>query len=242
MRRLFALLLAGVLMVAGPAPSHAIFGIGDIVLDPSNLAQNVLTASRTLQMIRNQIQQLANERQMLLDMARQGARLDQSFAGELARNLGEMQLLLSAARGISFRIENIERAYAQFYPEQYDAETVSRVRMVGDALERWRMSRASFAHSMKVQAEVVGAVERDSRRLETLMGYSGASVGQLQAAQAGNELLALSVKQQMQGQALMAAHYKTVTLENARRAMASEAARSRFTQFVSKRATYTRLN
>jgi len=37
-------------------PAHAVFGVGDIVIDPTNLAQNILTAARSLEQINNQIQ------------------------------------------------------------------------------------------------------------------------------------------------------------------------------------------
>ena len=45
-------------MIAAPAQAQ----FGGIVYDPSNYAQNVLTAARTLQQINNQIQQIQNQR------------------------------------------------------------------------------------------------------------------------------------------------------------------------------------
>ena len=48
-----ALAVAGVVATA-PVPAHAQFG--GIVYDPSNYAQNVLTAARTLEQINNQTQ------------------------------------------------------------------------------------------------------------------------------------------------------------------------------------------
>ncbi len=38
-----------------------------VVVDPTNLVQNTLTAIRTLEQINNQIQQLQNEAQMLMN-------------------------------------------------------------------------------------------------------------------------------------------------------------------------------
>jgi P-type conjugative transfer protein TrbJ len=63
-------------MIVPTTPASAQFGFGGIVFDPSNYAQNVLTAARTLQQINNQIQSLQNEAQMLTNMARQLQRLD----------------------------------------------------------------------------------------------------------------------------------------------------------------------
>ena len=55
-------------------PAHALFGLGGgfggIVYDPTNHAENLLTAARSLEQINNQIAQLQNEAQMLVNQAR----------------------------------------------------------------------------------------------------------------------------------------------------------------------------
>ena len=56
-------------------PAHAL-----IVFDPSNYAQNVLTAARALQQINNQITSLQNQAQMLINQARNLASLPYSSA------------------------------------------------------------------------------------------------------------------------------------------------------------------
>jgi hypothetical protein len=59
-------------------PAHAQFGFGGIVFDPSNYAQNVLTAARSLQQITNQITSLQNQAQSLINQARNLASLPYS--------------------------------------------------------------------------------------------------------------------------------------------------------------------
>ena len=49
------------------SPAHAQF-FGRIVYDPSNYAQNVLTAARTLEQINNQIKQLQNQARNLASL------------------------------------------------------------------------------------------------------------------------------------------------------------------------------
>ena len=56
--------------VIAPAPAHAQFGFGGIVYDPTNYAQNVLTAARTLEQINNQIRSLQNQATSLINEAR----------------------------------------------------------------------------------------------------------------------------------------------------------------------------
>jgi conjugative transfer region protein TrbK len=47
--------------VVAPMPAYAQFGFGGIVYDPTNYAQNVLTAARSLSQINNQIQQIQQQ-------------------------------------------------------------------------------------------------------------------------------------------------------------------------------------
>src|SRR5205807_9786021 len=68
-----------------PAPTeiytlslHDALPISIIVFDPSNYAQNVLTAARSLQQITNQITSLQNEAQMLINQDRKSTRLNSS--------------------------------------------------------------------------------------------------------------------------------------------------------------------
>src|SRR3546814_19946649 len=70
------------------APAYAQFGFGRIVFDPSNYAQNVLTAARTLQQINQQITQLQNEAQMLINQARNLARLPHSSLQQIQQSIG----------------------------------------------------------------------------------------------------------------------------------------------------------
>lgn len=60
-------------------PANAFFGgFGRIVYDPTNHAENLLTAARTLEQINNQITSLQNEAQMLINQARNLASLPHS--------------------------------------------------------------------------------------------------------------------------------------------------------------------
>src|SRR3546814_8431026 len=60
-----ALTVAMLMSVGLPLPARAQFG--GIVYDPSNYAQNVLTAARSLQAVNNQIRQLENQAQSLIN-------------------------------------------------------------------------------------------------------------------------------------------------------------------------------
>ncbi|MBH2042494.1 MAG: P-type conjugative transfer protein TrbJ, partial [Comamonadaceae bacterium] len=117
--KLAALAVACTLAFGAVQPAHALFGVGDIVLDPTNLVQNTLTAVRTLEQINNQIRQLQNEAQMLINQARNLASLPSSVVGQLRANLATTERLIAQARGLAYDVTNLDREFARLYPEQY---------------------------------------------------------------------------------------------------------------------------
>ena len=101
-----------------------------------------------------------------------------------------------------------------------------------DAVRR----RAAAACEHVEMVKVVG----EEGLLRHLHGESQAATGNLSVAQAGNQLVALSVEQQMQMQQLMAAQYRMVALEESRRAATREQARIRHKRFVGDGVAYAR--
>src|SRR3546814_17995700 len=80
--------------------------------------------------------------------------------------------------------------------------------------------------TMRIQAQVVENVQADGATLSELVMASQGAVGSLQAQQATNQLLALSTKQPLQIQNLMAAQYRSEPLAHATQAPAAAAARA----------------
>ncbi|CAN0499447.1 unnamed protein product, partial [Scytosiphon promiscuus] len=97
-----------------------------------------------------------------------------------------------------------------------------------------------FRASIQVQSGIVTSIADARETLTDLVGESQAATGNLSVAQAGNQLVALSVEQQMQMQQLMAAQYRMVALEESRRAATREQARIRHKRFVGDGVAYTR--
>ena len=101
MRKKFAaLMLTGAIALAPMQPAYALFGVGDVVIDPTNLAQNILTAARTLEMINNQITQLQNEAQMLINQGRNLANLPHSSLARLRSIMQQTEDLLGEAQRV----------------------------------------------------------------------------------------------------------------------------------------------
>jgi len=223
-----------VTMTVTAPPAHAI-----TVFDPANYSQNLLTAVRSLQQISNQIQQLANEAQMLVNQAQNLTSLPTSVAGDLQASLRAVDALILSAQGVAYDVSAIDAEYRRLFPEEY-AATVSNSQIIQDAQEAWQLAREGFRHSLQVQAEVVGQVRTDTFTLDRLIAESQGAVGNLQAAQAGNQLTALAAKQSMQLQSLLAASARADALESARAIAAREQARARFARFMGDGSSYSR--
>src|SRR3546814_12825506 len=97
----------------------------------------------------------------------------------------------------------------------------------------------ALRQTMLVQAQVVQNVEVDSGELARLVTQSQAAVGNLQALQATNQPIALSTKQQLQTQEMVAAQYRAEAPERARPTTAQEQARAQLSRFLGDGRAYT---
>lgn len=122
------------------APAHAIFGIGDIVFDPSNYAENALSAARALPQIENQLKQLENEALNLTG-------LDFNSIDRLRNVLSTTKRLVDDAQGMAFQLDRVRDEFRRLYPEAY-GEGASFEQMLIDALERWNYSREALDTAM----------------------------------------------------------------------------------------------
>ena len=201
------------------------------VFDSSNYAENVLQAARELQQIDNQVRSLQNETVMLENMARNLQSLNYSSLNAMVSDLQRVGTLMNEAQGVSFDVNATRSAVAQDFPEQY-AAAVDTDQLVADAHLRWQNSMDAFRQTMLVQSRIASNVQADTGTLSSLVDASQNATGALQAQQATNQLLALSTKQQLQIQTLMAAQYRAAALEQARNAEADEEARAETARFL----------
>ena len=223
LKPLRSLLASGIAATLLLAPSaHAFLGSG-IVLDPSNLVQNAMTATRTLQQVTAQATMLRNQ---ITQMTELGIYV----GGDLERMLGEFNRLQHQARGLSFRIDEIERVFEQQFPDAYADWSATEQAQIADAQQQ--ASIMAFRDSVRMQAQIAESIEEDGRQLQILMDASRGAPGDLAALQAGNQLTALSAKQSMQMQTLMAAQYRAEAIERSRQLYAEQAGAARHEAFM----------
>lgn len=228
-----ALALAGFGTFAS-TPAHAQFG--GVVYDPSNYAQNVLTAARTLEQINNQIRMLQNQATSLVNEARNLQSLPLTIVQPLTDQIRQTQQLLDQAQRIAYDVRAIETAFDQQY--RGVALGTSQQTLIDGAEARWQNSVAAFEDALKVQAGAVANLEGSRAAIGDLLSASQSAEGALQAAQAGNQLLALQARQLADLTATLAAANRAQALDAAERAAARAQAREQLRRFLAVRPRY----
>jgi P-type conjugative transfer protein TrbJ len=229
-RRLRAGLIVGVAalsIVAVSVPAHAQW----IVFDPTNYAQNILTAARELQQVNNEIQMLENQATSLINQARNLASLPYSSLAQLQQQITQTQQLLAQAQRIAYSVSTIDQAFTQTYPQAYSGSTSSQ-QLLTDAQTRWQNALVGFQDTMRVQAGVVTNLNTTRTQLNALVSSSQSATGALQAAQSGNQLVALQTTQLADLTALMASIARAQSLEAARTLETQAQAQAQINNFL----------
>ena len=222
-------LLGLALWPAGSVVAPAAAQIGGIVHDPRNYAQTILTAARTLEQINNQIKQLQNQSTSLVNEARNLTSLPVSTLQELQGQVDRTRALLGEAQRVAFDVGDIQKTFDARYKGA--ALSGPQAAMVANAEARWNDSVGAFQDAMKVQAGVVTNMGATRQSIGTLVTASQSATGALQAAQAGNQLLALQSQQLGDLAAALAAQGRAEMLGAARDAAAEAEGRERFRRF-----------
>ena len=208
-----------------------------LVFDPTNYAQNVLTAARELQQVNNEIQSLENQATMLINQAKNLASLPYSALSQLQAAIQRTQQLLAQAQRIAYDVTTIDKAFTQTYPQSYSLSTSSQ-QLITDAQTRWQNALAGFQDAMHVQAGVVQNLDNTRTQVNALVTSSQSATGVLQAAQSGNQLMALQTQQLADLTALVAAIGRAQSLNGARVVESQAQAQTQLTQFLSYGAGY----
>jgi len=208
------------------------------VFDPTNYSQNLLTAARTLQQVNNQIKALQNQAQGLINQAKNLSTISFPELQSITQTLQQIDQLMGKAQGIQFRVATLDQDFQKLFPNS-SGPSLTNAQQVTAAQTRMDTAMASFQQTMGVQAQVVENVQADAATLNSLVARSQGAEGALQVAQATNQLLALSAKQQFQIQNLMAAQFRAQAIEQANRAQTQADARAAATKFLGSGTAYT---
>ncbi|MCQ4158539.1 P-type conjugative transfer protein TrbJ [Roseomonas sp. GC11] len=203
-----------------------------IVYDPTNYAQNLLSATRALQQINNQITSLQNEATMLINQARNLTSLPFSSLQQLQQSVQRTQQLLGEAQRIAYNVQNIDQAFRTNYGAGSASMNASDQQLLAQAKERWNNTVSGLQDAMRVQAGVVGNIDTNRTQMSALVGQSQGATGALQATQAGNQLLALQAQQLADLTAVVSANGRAQALAEAERSAAAEQGREQRRRFL----------
>lgn len=221
--------LLAIAVVAGtPVPAQAQFG--GIVYDPSNYAQNVLTAARALQQVNNQLRQIENQTQALVNDARNLASLPLSVIAPIQQQFDQTRQLLRQAQRLSYNVDTAQSGFAARY-RTIDLTATDQA-LVAGAESRWQDSVAAFEDALKAQAMTVGHLDATRQSLSSLMQASQNASGALQAIEAGNQILAVQSQQLADLAATLAAQGRAQALDAAGAAAAKAQAREQLRRFL----------
>ena len=189
----FRQLLAGLLalsLIVLPPPASALFGAGDIVYDPSNFSQNVLTAARALQSNLNEVQQIANQLRQIEMEVKNLASFPAGVWGEIQSDLDQLKQLAQSSGDIGYTLQNLDVQFKQMYPgyqaptnyeQEYQTWTSNSLEGIKTALETANRQSKEFP--------------QEKVNMQQITGMSDSAVGQMQTLQAGNMLAAQLVEQ-----------------------------------------------
>lgn len=183
-------LAASAAPAVAPEEAHALFGAADVVYDPTNHAQNILSAIRTLKsninealMIKHQLKSLANEFENL-------KKLDFSIVDEFANQMNDLFEVTGTINGLMQEFSSLQSEFDKLYPNFGDLIGIDAKELAKQATEWLEHSRDTILGASKTGAKVLENLPRSQAQLEGLLAQSQGAAGILQAAQAGNQLSA----------------------------------------------------
>jgi P-type conjugative transfer protein TrbJ len=232
--------LLAVFMSLGMAPpALAVFGVGDVVYDPSNFLENLLTEINTFQTTVNQGRQIANEVQMLANQVTQITNqstqiahqvknlttLDGSILDRLGSTITAMVGVLHTAEGLTYTLGDMQGQFETLYPQF--GQAARPLRDLGPQITRWNQQvRDAMQDAMRAQS-VAEHLTADQATLEQAMTASQAAEGNLQVSQAANQLSGLMTTQLMRLEQVTAATGRVLASDLGKQAAEADAARAR---------------
>ena len=230
-RSLVAGLAAIALLAAMPASAQL------AVIDAKNLTESLAIAASEVQQVNNQIQMLENQATSLINQARNLASQPYSSLAQLEQSINQTEQLLMQAQRIAYSVSTIDQAFTQAYPQSYSTSTSS-AQLMADAQTRWQNARAAYQDSMHVQAGVVQNLDNARTQISALVSSSQSAGGALQAAQSGNQLMALAAQQLADLTAVIAAMARAQSLDGVRKVESQAQAQQQLASFLNYGAGY----
>lgn len=159
------------------------------VFDGSNLAQNILEATRALRSNLNEVRMIQHQVQSLQNEFRNLTKLDFNILEDYSQSLTRLFEQMGSVHGLMQNLSTLEARFDELYPEfNNEPEVVDRERAVQTLNRSLDESRRMMLGAAKTGAQVLENLPQSEAHLEELMSSSQGAVGILQATQAGNQI------------------------------------------------------
>ena len=213
-RRLVAMFSIAVLLAPGTAGAYAM-----VVLDPTNLIQNTISALKAVESVINEVEMIANQIKQIENMVQNTRTIGGVWDQEALPRLARLGQIIEQEQAIAYAMAGMDRIFRDRYPGYRPVTDWS------TAYDKWTRTtldtlRGTMA-SVRLQADDFAD---EQRRIQTLTALSDSAEGRMQAIQAGNMLAAEQLQQLAKLRQLMMAqinaqnvYMATVTNRDAQR-------------------------
>jgi len=184
-RRLVAVLAISALLAPPGAWAYAM-----IVLDPTNLVQNTISALKAIESVINEVQMIANQIRQIENMVQNTRTYGGVWDQEALPRLNRLGQIIEQEQAIAYAMAGMDRIFRERYPgyrpvtdwaTTYDQWTRTTLDTLRGSLAAVRLHADDFAD--------------EQRRIQTLTALSDSAEGRMQAIQAGNMLAAEQIQQ-----------------------------------------------
>lgn len=195
--RLWKRLVAAMVIAVVLAPSSAL-GYAMIVLDPSNLVQNTISAMKAVESVINQVQMISNQLKQIENMAQNTRGYGGVWDQQAFPRLVQLGQVIDQQQAIAYAMTGMDRVFRERYPGY---------RPVTDwaaAYDQWtRTTLDTLRGSLAAVRLHADAFADEQQRFQTLTALGDTAEGRMQAIQVGNMLAAEQIQQLVKLRQLM---------------------------------------
>jgi P-type conjugative transfer protein TrbJ len=170
--------------------ASAAWGYASIVLDPTNLIQNTISALKAIESVINEVQMIANQVKQIENLVQNTRSYSGVWDQEALPRLMRLGQIIEQEQAIAYAMAGMDRVFRDRYPgykpitdwaAAYDQWTRTTLDTLRGSLAAVRLHADDFAD--------------EQRRIQTLTALSDSAEGRMQAIQAGNMLAAEQIQQ-----------------------------------------------
>jgi P-type conjugative transfer protein TrbJ len=164
-----------------------------VVVDPTNLVENIISALQNTQTVLNQITQISHEVQSLAYQSQNLHNMPPSVSnnviGQYTTQFGKLVTAMVSINGIAQNVAKLTGQYNATYPNTALSQGPLSNANVMSQLTTWLgQSRSVYQGAYNTQAQVMASMPADTANVQTLLQTSGSSQGALDAIQTGNQI------------------------------------------------------